>query len=45
MKLEIDKYFEKRIVDALIAYYTKTYLDKKPPESIDSTQRGPEIPC
>ena len=45
LREEIDKYFEKRIVDALIAYYTKTYLDKKPPESIDSTQRGPEIPC
>ena len=41
LREEIDKYFDKRIVEALITYYTKTYVDKEPDSSTDSTSRGP----
>jgi HD-GYP domain-containing protein (c-di-GMP phosphodiesterase class II) len=43
LREEVDKYFDKRIVEALIAYYTKTYLDEKPPSSTDSRRHGARV--
>lgn len=40
----IGTYFERKFVDALIAYYTKTYLEKTQPPSSMSSRREPRVP-
>jgi HD-GYP domain-containing protein (c-di-GMP phosphodiesterase class II)/Tfp pilus assembly protein PilZ len=44
LRAGIGTHFEKKFVDALIAYYTKTYLEKSQPPASSSTRREPRIP-
>jgi HD-GYP domain-containing protein (c-di-GMP phosphodiesterase class II) len=41
---EIGKHFEKRFVEALIKYYTRTYLYNSPESDASQGQRGPRAP-
>jgi len=41
---EIGKYFEKKFVEALITYYTRTYLNELPDSDASKGPRGPRAP-
>jgi HD-GYP domain-containing protein (c-di-GMP phosphodiesterase class II)/Tfp pilus assembly protein PilZ len=46
LRNEIGRHFDRRLVEALVSYYTRTYIEKMPAKTWVATERGRiRVPC